>query len=276
MRPVGRAVLPLALCLIANPNLQTQTQAIAARYSVEQLNCARFVESSESKIQTEASGRAREQTVGRRGLWQFRAAPLKNEIRLEAWLDSLSLWRRSRETTVRPDTDGLVGGRYRGVLNRAGGYISRARPFVPDEIGEVAAMGMVLDDFFPPLPSRPLEPGQVWKDSRGITIRRLPDSALSGVPLYRFEVGIRRETGEAPTTADTVSLKVQQTSTEQGTFVWHPTLGLLQRERRIVIETTVPASRSVRQAVRSKVEQRISVLRDLNPPQTPACGLPSS
>jgi hypothetical protein len=263
VRTTGSLALMLLLFLTSALRLDAQDQAIAARYSPEQLNCARFLESSESTIHTVASGRTREQTAGRRGVWQFRAAPLEDEITVEGWLDSLTVWRSSQETTVKPDTDGLLGGRYRGTLSRAGDYESRARPFVPDEVGEVAGMGTALDDFFPPLPTRPLAPGQVWNDSPGVTIRRLPDSALSGVPLYRFELGIRRETRVAPTTVDTLPLKVRQTSQEQGTFVWHPHLGLLQRERRIVVETVVPANRRVRQPVRSKVEQRITVRRDL-------------
>jgi hypothetical protein len=52
-------------------------------------------------------------------------------------------------------------------------------------------------------------------------------------------------------------------SEEHGVFVWHPLLGLVRRERNIVVETAVPTSRTVRQPVRSKVEQRIVVARDL-------------
>ena len=91
---------------------------------------------------------------GRRGVWQFRASAAADDVELEGWLDSLALWRRSPETTIRPDTDGLLGGRYRGGLTREGRYRSRVRPFVPDEVAEVAGMATALDDFFPPLPPR--------------------------------------------------------------------------------------------------------------------------
>jgi hypothetical protein len=94
----------------------------------------------------------------------------------------------------------------------------------------------------------------------------MPDSALSGVLLYRFELETRREARSAALEGDTLSLALRQVSQERGTFVWHPLLGLVRRERRIVVETTVPASRSVRQPVRSKIEQHITILRDLSVP----------
>ena len=242
------------------------------RYRAEQLNCARFLETAESKILTQTGGRGREQTAGRTGVWEFRATPGGGGIALEGWLDSLTLWRRSAETTLRPDTDGLIGGRYQGTLSADGAYAGKVRPFVPDEVAEVAGMGSALDDFFPPLPhGGRLRPGQTWSDSIGVTIRRLPDSALSGVPLYRFALETRRRTSSAEAQADTLPLQLRQASQEQGSYVWHPTLGLLRRERRIVVETTVPAGRSVRQAVRAKIEQQITVERDLSSVRSSGC-----
>jgi hypothetical protein len=176
------------------------------------------------------------------------------------------LWRKSPETTIRPDTDGLLGGRYRSTLGSSGKYVSLAGPFIPDEVAEVAGMGTALDDFFPPLPTTSLRPGQAWTDSAGVTLRRLADSGMSGVPLYRFELEIERDTSSTPAPRDTTSLRLRQVSREQGSFVWHPSLGLLRRDRRIVVETSVPAGHTVRQAVRSRIEQRITVLRDLTVP----------
>jgi hypothetical protein len=238
-------------------------QESAVGYTANQLDCSRFLETVASEIVTEAGGRTRHQTADRRGVWQFRAAPSNDDVGLEGWLDTLVLSRRSPETTISPDTDGLLGGRYRGTLSRTGTYTSRVRPFVPDEVAEIAEMGGALDDFFAPLPSRALKAGEAWTDSLGVTIRRLPDSALSGVALLRFTLESRRETRAAPTAADSLPLKLRQQTEERGEFVWHPLVGLLRRDRRIVVKTTVPPSRSVRQAVRSRVEQRITVVRDL-------------
>jgi hypothetical protein len=246
--------------------LGAQSAPVTPRYDASQLNCARFFEAGDSQILTQSGGRGPMQTAGRRAVWQFRAVPAGAGLSLEGWLDSLSVWRRSGETSISPDTDGLLGGRYRGTLSGAGAFVSRARPFVPDEVGEVAGMATALDDFFPPLPRRALGTGQSWTDSAGVTIRRLSDSALSGVLLYRFALEDQHENRRAAIAGDTLPLELRQISRERGTYVWHPTLGLLRRDRHIVVQTTVPAGGAVRQTVRSKIEQRITVLRDLTVP----------
>ncbi len=219
------------------------------------------METGESKILTEAGGRTRRQTSTRRGTWQFRATPSGPELALEGWLDSLFITRRSEETAITPDTDGLLGGRYRGTLSRTGHYTPQVHPFVPDEVAEVAGMTEALNDVFPPLATRSLAEGEMWTDGSGLTIGRLPDSLASGMRLHRFELRKQQKVQAAASAADTVPLEVQQRSEEAGRFVWHPQAGLLRRERRIVVETTVPPSRTVRQAVRSKVEQQITLAR---------------
>ena len=262
----GMVIVLTMAFLSGTPPPARPSQEWTVGYAANQLNCARFLEIGQSKILTEAGGRIRNQTSARRGRWQFRAAASSADVTIVGWLDSLVLSRSSPETTITPDTDGLLGGRYRGTLSRTGVYTSKVRPFVPDEVAELAEMGGALDDFFPALPSRMLKPGEEWADSSGLTIRRLADSALSGVPLFRFALESRRESRVAPTPADTLPLKLRQETEERGEFVWHPLLGLIRRDRRIVVETTVPPSRTVRQAVRSKVEQRITLVRDLTPP----------
>jgi hypothetical protein len=263
---ISAIAMGLSMALLPSTLPPTKpAQEWAVGYTATQLDCARFLEKVASEILTQAAGRTRRQTADRRGVWQFRAAPSNNEVSLEGWLDSLVLSRRSPEMTITPDTDGLLGGRYRGTLSRTGLYSSKVRPFVPDEVAEIAEMSGALDDFFPPVPSLTLKPGEAWTDSLGLTIRRLSDSALSGVPLFRFALESRKQSRVSTTAADTLPLKLRQKSEERGEFVWHPVLGLIQRERRIVVEMTVPPSQSVRQAVRSKVEQRITLVRDLTP-----------
>jgi hypothetical protein len=240
------------------PSLQAQT------YSAKQLDCARFREVSQSRILTLSAGRNREQSSGRSAVWLFRAAPGDSGVALEGWLDSLSLWRRSAESTIRPDSEGLLGGRYRGTLSPTGAYSGRVVPFIPDEVAEMAGMATALDDFFAPLPVASLRPGQVWTRP-GVSIRRLADSALSGVLLRRFQVDMKGETRRTDTLQDTLGVELRESSRERGTFVWHPTLGLIRRERKIVIDATVPRSRTVRQAIHTRVEQSITLARDLSP-----------
>jgi hypothetical protein len=263
-----------SLVFAGGRDLVAQAEPVTLRYSAAQLNCARFLESASTRILTQAGGRGGEQTAGRRGVWQFRAQPVEDHVSLEGWLDSLGLWRRSKETTIRPDTDGLLGGRYRGTLSGEGVYQSKTRPFVPDEVAEVAGMATALDDFFPPLPLKPLRPGQAWSDSSRITLRRMADSGMSGVPLYRFELEAHQEARSAEMAGDTTRLRLRQRTQERGRFVWHPYLGLVRRDRLIVVETDVPPGRTIRQTVRSKIEQRITVVRDLNTPAETAgrCG----
>jgi hypothetical protein len=264
----------LLLFAALGPAAQAQREALEVRYNSAQLNCAQFLEKADSDIQTQSGGRIQKQTAGRRGLWQFRATPARDGLSLEGWLGSLSVWRQSPDVTLRPDTDGLLGGRYRAKLSWSGRYISQARPFVPDEVAEVAGMATVLDDFFPPLPVGALRPGQAWTDSAGATVRRMADSGMAGVPLYRFELEIQRESTSTPVPKDTTSLRLRQVSREHGTFVWHPSLGLIRRDRQIVVETSVPAGRVIRQPVRSRIDQLITVERDLTP--TKRCSVSKS
>jgi hypothetical protein len=261
-----RAVVLFAALLGESRFLVAQARSDSLRYAAEQLDCATFLERAESVIQTESGGRSREQTSGRAGTWRFRAQPGVDGILLEGWLDSLGIWRKSSETAARPDTDGLVGGRYRGVLGSRGGYQSRTAPFIPDEVAELANMSAALDDFFPPLPSVQLRPGQAWKSSAGVTIRRMADSGMSGVPLYRFELIQRKVAKAAALPGDTTRIPLEQVSRERGNFTWHPLLGMIRRDRFIVVETTVPQSRRIHQAVRSRLEQRITLARDLRVP----------
>ncbi|MEO8090758.1 MAG: hypothetical protein ABI703_10715, partial [Gemmatimonadales bacterium] len=117
------AVMVFTVALLAGSlGPATPWQGSAVGYSASQLDCAQFLEIGESKILTEAGGRIRNQTSTRRGVWQFRAAALNGYVGLEGWLDSLVLTRRSPETAISPDTDGLLGGRYRGTLGRTGIY----------------------------------------------------------------------------------------------------------------------------------------------------------
>jgi hypothetical protein len=264
VRSVG--IVSAALLLMAPPSLCAQGEPVFLRYTASQLNCARVLEDSESKILTETGRREQEQTTGRRGVWRFTAAPDTAGVALQGWLDSLALWRQLSTTMVRPDTDGLLGGRYRGVLTANGKYESRTVPFIPAEVAELADMATALDDFLPALPDQPLRPGQGWTDSAGLTVRRLADSGMSGVPLYRFELEEHRKTNAAAVPGDTTMIRLRQTSEEQGNFVWHPSVGLVRRERHITLQTTVPARGVVQQTVRSRIEQRITLTRDLNVP----------
>jgi hypothetical protein len=238
----------------------TPVSAQVPAYAAAQLHCSRWVETSRSEAETSAGGRAGSASAGRDGRWSFRARDTSGGVALEGWYDSLVVWRRADETKLAPDTDGLIGGRFRGLLGSDGGYTSLTRPFVPDEVAEAADVSVVLDDFFPPLPPGRLAPGEAWHRA-GTEIRRLHDTTVAGRRLARYSFRSRRERTETLLHGDTVPIPVQQTTSEEGEFAWDSGSGLAWRSRDIVVETAIAAEGRIRRPVRSRVVQRVELAR---------------
>ncbi len=241
---------------------------VQLRYRATQLECARFHEVIAGKVQTQTAGRRRVETLGRDGIWTLRATEGGEEIALEGWYDSLSVWRAASDGKLTGDTDGLIGGRYRARLTPTGAITIASRPFIPDELREVADLSGALEDLLPELPPRGLEAGETWSDSAGLEIRRLPDSAAAGGPIVRLQVHDRRVAVKAPLEGDTASVELRQTTEESGQIDWAPAVGLLRRQREIVVETAIPPRGPIRQPVRSRLEQHISITR-LSPAAAP-------
>src|SRR6476619_5457497 len=126
-----RPMLAAAAAILLGRSLVGQ----APQYAADQLACARFGERTETAIHGEAGGRPRNETGGRAARWIVRGVNAADSgVRIEAWLDSLVLWRKADEVVRSPNTDGLIGGRFRGMLSPAGDYVALTRPFVPDEV----------------------------------------------------------------------------------------------------------------------------------------------
>ncbi|HTK43307.1 MAG TPA: hypothetical protein VL287_17110 [Gemmatimonadales bacterium] len=233
----------------------------ALHYTPEQLDCAHFRETSRGSVETYTAGRARQESVGLDGEWRFRAKPGRaDSVQVEAWFDSLSVWRRTAEANLEPDTDPLIGGRYRGVVSRDGRYRADARPFVPDDIAEVADLSRALDDLLPRLPTQSLPIGGTWTDGAGLEIRRLAGSA--GIDsVLQFSFTLRRDTREGALRGDSTPIRLHQTTREDGTFAWHIRGGLLRRQRHITIETEIPPEPRVQRPVRARVEQNVLLER---------------
>jgi hypothetical protein len=250
-------LLMLGMTLLLGPTgLSGQTP----HYSAPQLHCARFLESARSEVRTEMARGGVDATLERDGIWSFRARDTAGGVALEAWYDSLALRRRSGDEEVTADTDGLIGGRYRGLLAPEGEYTEHVRPFVPDEVAELADLSTAARDLLPPLPPRALAPGQSWTDSR-LTITRLPDTAVAGRPLAHFRLRSRAESRETVPRGDTVPIPLRQTVEEEGHVYWSSASGVVRRLREITIEATVPSGGRVRQPVRSRVEQDVELTR---------------
>jgi hypothetical protein len=232
------------------------------RYAAGSLACARFVERADAEIHGETGGRALNETGGRHGRWIVRAASAGDSgVRIEAWFDSLTIWRRSGDAVRSPDTDGIIGGRYRGVLTPLGAFTASATPFVPDEVAEFADLHDAFADLLPPLPPEPLAIGAVWRDA-GTSIERLGDSAGAEGPIERYRLertGTRHDVSLDG--SDTLRIPVRQSTVEEGEFAWDPSRGLLSRSRTVTVETEVPAGGAVRVPVRSRVVQRLTLAR---------------
>lgn len=238
-------------------------QAQAPRYDAGQLACARFVERADADIRGETGGRTLNETGGRYGRWIVRAVPAGDSgARIEAWFDSLTIWRRSGDAMRSPDTDGVIGGRYRGLLSPDGEYIRSVSPFVPDQVAEFADLQDAFADLLPPLPPGLLPPGGVWRGPAGTSIERLGDSAGAAGPIQRYRLS-RQHTRQDVSLdgSDTLRIPVRQATIEEGEFAWEPLRGLVSRSRRITVETDVPAGGAVRVPVRSRVVQRVTLVR---------------
>ncbi len=254
MRLVAAGVLTLAS--VFHDTASAQQLA----YRAAQLHCTRWLETSRGEIETATGGRAGEAAAGREAHWSFRARDTTGGVALEAWFDSLVVWRRAEGAELAPDTDGLLGGRFRGVLRQGGDYVAVARPFVPDEVAEVADVSRALEDFFPPLPARGLAVGETWRGGEH-EIQRLPDTTLAGRTHLRFGSRTRRELSETVLHGDTVPIPIRQVTTEEGELTWNPASGLTSRVRDIVVETSIAAQGRIRQPVRSRLVQRVELRR---------------
>ncbi|HUR93107.1 MAG TPA: hypothetical protein VMY76_00895 [Gemmatimonadales bacterium] len=231
------------------------------RYTAAQLVCATFRERSRGQLEAQTGMRQRRETLVRDGVLRVRARSADSGITLEAWYDSLALSRESPEGTIEPDTDGLLGGRYRGTLTPTGRYVTLARPFVPDEVAEVAELGTALDDLLPPLPPVPLAVGQRWTDQDGLTLTRLPDSVSGRRVLLRLALRAVTKSNRATVRGDTTALEGRQSTREEGQVTWDPATGLVLRSRRLVVETSVAAGGPLRQPLRSQLSQEASLVR---------------
>jgi len=212
-------------------------------------------------LEAETGFRRRRETLSRDGIWQVRGRPGVAGTLIEAWYDSVSLSRQSPEGTLVPDTEGLLGGRYRGTLSPAGRYVATARPFVPDEVAEVSDLGAAMDELLPPLPPLALAVGERWADSAGLELRRLPDSAAGVRAVRRLALRARAEADRATVRGDTTAIAARQVTVEEGQVDWDAAEGFLRRTRHIVVETSVPAGGRVRAALRSRLVQDVVVER---------------
>lgn len=249
----------LGVCCVTGAAATAAAQG-APRYAVEQFACVAYEVRVHTSVTTELQGRLRAESIRRTGTLLVRATAVDSAIAIEAWWDSLRLWRRSDERTLEPDVDGVLGGRYRGRLEADGRFFRTAAPWVPDDVAEVTDLGTALDDLFPPLPPVPLKRGERATSIGDDQFVRLADS--SGRARYRIVSSSERSNPPDSTR----SFAIEESESSDGVLVWGRE-GLLRWERTVTAETKV--SEDPRRAFRSRVQQLIEVRRVGSCPVTP-------
>jgi hypothetical protein len=246
-----------------------QDRAPAPRYTASLLACAVFAEQVRTDIRSQSGSAVVQDRAGRDGVLILHATSLGDSIALEAWYDSLAVWRQSREVRLTPDTEGLLGGRFRGTLSPTGEYRSRAVPFVPDEVAEIADLAGELDDFLPRLAPTALAPGAGYRDSTGFRLRRLSDATTAFGRVQRYEWTRAQKATSTRQAEDTIEVGVEEAHLETGSLVWSPRDGPISWTRRIVVNARIPARGPVKRSLHSQVQQEIWVTRRLGHPACP-------
>jgi hypothetical protein len=243
-------------------------QAAPIRYQAGQLACAAFAEEVRTTVEARRAMESWTERGTRAGRLVVSAVPGESGLRFEAWYDSLEISQDGLNGMVRPDTDGLIGGRWQGTLAPHGEATLEVRPFIPPELLAVSDLSDALLDFFPPLATSPLRAGGRWTDSLGLTIERLRDSVASGETLERYRWRIASEGGPEPIAADTVA-RLRQRIRVEGDLTWSRSGGPLAWQREIVVDAQVSAARGPRSPIQSRVTQTITVRRLTSRPR---CG----
>ncbi len=257
---MGRTLLAgaLALCTATAGNAQAPARPV---YHPAQLDCARYRQQVRSVILLDGGGQHSRETTGRDGTLSVRATAADSLLQLEAWFDTLTVWREGSGERLEPETDGVVGGRFRGTLTRAGTFTESDRPFIPDDIAEVADVGDALSELFPPLPPVGLQPGAAWKDGFGTVILRIPDGSRDGRRVERYRINRRFEREESRLLSDSTEVRAERTETEASVLEWSGELGPVRWDREITVLVAVPAGGPVKQPFRTRIEQQASVER---------------
>ncbi len=241
----------LGLLVVAASPLAAQAPA----YTAAELACARYSESVQGTVHSAFGSVRRTETVGRSGRLTVRARRDSAGTVVEAWYDSLAVFRTGPEGRFAPSAEGILGGRYVGVLDPDGEFLQSAAPFVPAALRDIFDFTRVFLHFFPPLPGRALAPSGEWGDGKGLSVRRLADSAVGGAPAERYAWTRHEAWDEAVSVGDS-SVVVRRSEQEEGTLAWRPGAGPLGWASAVASRVEFPGG-----AGRTEVTQQVSVRR---------------
>lgn len=266
-------VVALAMVAPHGGTLAAQAGSVI-RYRPELLACVAFHQAVVSELETVHGEDRRTETTGWEGDLVIRAeADTGGVLSVAAWFERLRVWRDTPEGRLEPATDGMLGGRYRGVLRPDGDYHLFTAPFIPDAVLAIAAMDTALDELFPPLPPAALVPGGAVTDGRGWRFHRLSDTLVAGQTALRLRL-LRSDTTSV--SVDWGGGQVSQGESveeEWGRVLWQTGMGPLSWIRRITTVVTFPATAVSVRPVRTEVrqERRLEHLGALPPER---CAVP--
>lgn len=258
MLPTASQLRRLRLLPFVLPSLLA---AQAPAYNARMLDSARFHQTIQSQIRIETGSAVTQERSGREGLIGLAAVAGDSGIALTGWFDSLSVWREAGGQRYEPETDGMVGGRYHGLLTAAGVYSWRDQPFIPDPVAEIAELGSAFDDLLPPVPTRDLSVGQSMTLEGGWRIERRSDSLAGRSSLQRYALSGERRRTAVGAELDSVTVEAATYEKESGTLVWDSLRGPLVWLREITMSAALPAKGPVRRAVRTQIEQSVRLER---------------
>lgn len=248
-----RAVSVLLLFAVLPVPLRAAPQAPI--YDAQTIACARFAESVQGTLASRYGTEARTESFGRDGILVLQAVPDSGALSVVAWYDTLAVFREGPEGRFSPETDGILGGRYRGTLDPQGYYVALTAPFVPAGMREIFDFARLPLHFFPPLPPGPIRPGGEWTDGTELTLWRLADSVTTTGPVARYR-WIRREVWEEGVAVGDSTIVVHRTEREDGGLQWKDGTGPLGWASEIVAGVEFPSG-----AGRSEVTQQVRVRR---------------
>lgn len=184
-----------------------------------------------------------------------RATAESTGLSVEAWYDTLAVGREGPDGKYAPETEGILGGRYRGTLDPQGDYLAIVTPFVPAALREIFDFARIPLHFFPGLPPVPLRQGAEWTDGGGLMMWRLADSAAAGGPVSRYR-WVRRETWEEGFASGDSTVVVHRSEREEGSLRWRSGVGPLGWNSSLVAGVEFPNGTG-----RSELTQAVRVSR---------------
>ncbi len=265
LREGGPLVVALAMVVPCGGALTAQAGS-SIRYQPELLACVAFHQSVLSDLETMHGEDRLTETTGWEGDLVLRAeadtggagagaGAGAGTLSVAAWFERLRVWRDTPEGRLEPATGGMLGGRYRGILHPDGDYQAIAKPFIPDAVSTIAAMGTALDELLPPLPTAPLVPGGAATDERRWRFHRLSDTLVAAGTALRFRLLRSDTTSVSVDWGDGQVSQGESVEEEWGRVLWQHGTGPLSWVRRITTVVTFPETAVSARPVRTEVRQ---------------------